>query len=113
MFYTNFIENKRQGLPRIDILRETPAALRFLSCEPLLEDLGPMNLSFIDWIIVGGESGPNARPIHPEWVRNIRDQARERLIPFFFKQWGGRNKKVTGSELDGHHYKGVPSMSLS
>ena len=106
------VENKKQGLPRIDTLRQTPAALRFLSCEPLLEDLGPMNLSFIDWIIVGGESGPNARPIKPEWVRSIRDQAEKRSIPFFFKQWGGRNKKAAGSELDGAYYKGVPAMSL-
>lgn len=83
------VENKKQGLPRIDTLRQTPAALRFLSCEPLLENLGPMNLSFIDWIIVGGESGPNARPIKPEWVRSIRDQAEKCSIPFFFKQWGG------------------------
>ena len=109
------VENKKQGLPRIDTLRQTPAALRFLSCEPLLEDLGPMNLSFIDWITVGGESGPNARPIKPEWVRSIRDQAEKRSIPFFFKQWGGwgadgkkRAKAANGRLLNGRTWDAMP-----
>jgi protein gp37 len=74
--------------PRIDILRGTPAAIRFLSIEPLLEDLGELNLDGIDWVIVGGESGPNARPMHPDWVRSIRDQCVAAGVPFFFKQWG-------------------------
>ena len=73
---------------RIDLLRETPAALRFLSLEPLLEDLGELDLAGIGWVIVGGESGPGARPMHPDWVRSIRDQCQAAGVPFFFKQWG-------------------------
>jgi protein gp37 len=73
---------------RIELLRQTPAALRFLSLEPLLEDLGTLNLEGIDWVIVGGESGPGARPMHPDWVRSIRDQCQAAGVPFFFKQWG-------------------------
>jgi protein gp37 len=73
---------------RIDALRKTPAAVRFLSLEPLLEDLGELDLTGIHWVICGGESGPNARPMHPEWVRSIRDQCVSAEVPFFFKQWG-------------------------
>lgn len=73
---------------RIDDLRETPAAVRFLSLEPLLEDLGVLDLRKIDWVIVGGESGPGARPTHPDWVRSIRDQCTAAAVPFFWKQWG-------------------------
>jgi protein gp37 len=73
---------------RIDILRTIPAAIRFLSVEPLLEDLGQLNLDGIHWVIVGGESGPNARPMHPNWVRSIRDQCQAAGVPFHFKQWG-------------------------
>jgi protein gp37 len=75
-------------LYRIDYLRQTPAAVRFLSLEPLLEDLGAINLEGIDWVIVGGESGKGARPMHPDWVRSIRDQCIAAGVPFFFKQWG-------------------------
>jgi protein gp37 len=81
------VEN-RGALPRIDHLRETPAALRFLSLEPLLEDLGTIDLSGIGWVIVGGESGHGSRPMHPAWVRSLRDQCVAAGVPFFFKQWG-------------------------
>lgn len=82
------VEDRRYGLPRIDLLRQTPAAVRFLSIEPLLEDLGPLDLAGIHWVIVGGESGPGARPMHPDWVRSLRDQCAEAGVPFLFKQWG-------------------------
>ena len=78
----------RARLARVDDLRATPAALRFLSLEPLLEDLGQIDLSGIDWVIAGGESGPRARPMHPDWARSLRDQCAAAGVPFFFKQWG-------------------------
>ncbi len=81
------VENRAQ-LQRIEALRRTPAAIRFLSLEPLLEDLGTIDLTGIHWVIVGGESGPNARPIHPDWVRSLRDQCLAAGVAFFFKQWG-------------------------
>ena len=82
------VEDRRHGLPRIDHLRRTPAALRFLSIEPLLEDLGEINLDGIGWVIVGGESGAGARPMEPDWARRVRDQCIAAGVPFFFKQWG-------------------------
>jgi protein gp37 len=82
------VENRKQGLPRIDALREIPASVRFLSVEPLLEDLGKIDLAGIHWVIVGGESGPGARPMHPDWARSLRDQCVDAGVPFFFKQWG-------------------------
>lgn len=99
---------------RIETL-ETAARLgavrhAFLSVEPLLEDLGDLNLEHIDWVIVGGESGKNARPMQPEWVRNVRDQCLAEDTPFFFKQWGGRNKKRAGRELDGRTYDANPCV---
>lgn len=84
---------------RIDELRETPAAVRFLSLEPLLEDLGELDLTGLHWVIVGGESGPNARPMHPDWARSIRDQCQAAGVPFFFKQWG--NQHPNGQVLRG------------
>lgn len=105
------VEDRRYGLPRIDELRGARAAVRFLSVEPLLEDLGAIELDGIDWVIVGGESGPGARPMHPAWVRSIRDQCREAGIPFFFKQWGGTRKKLTGRELDGRVHDEFPAAS--
>ncbi len=102
------VENKEHGLPRIDLLRDTPAQVRFLSVEPLLEDLGAMNLKNIHWVIVGGESGPGARPMNAEWVRNIRAQCRGAKVAFFFKQWGGVRKKETGRELDKRTYDDLP-----
>src|SRR5438105_2004044 len=86
------VEDRRHGLPRIDHLRAAPAAVRFLSIEPLLEDLGELNLDGIHWVIVGGESGPGARPMNPDWARSIRDQCADASVPFFFKQWGGVRK---------------------
>lgn len=83
------VENRRHGVPRIDVLRHIPAKIRFLSCEPLLEDLGAMDLTGIHWVIVGGESGPKARPMHPDWARAIRVQCDAQGATFFFKQWGG------------------------
>ncbi len=103
------VENKKHGLPRIDHLRQAPAAVRFLSVEPLLEDLGPTNLDGISWVIVGGESGAGARPMAEEWVLSIRDQCRQAGVPFFFKQWGGWNKKAAGRLLDGRTYDEMPA----
>ena len=106
------VENRTHGLPRIDALRGTKAGLRFLSIEPLLEDLGPLDLSGIDWVIVGGESGPSARPIDTAWVMSIRDQCKTQGVPFFFKQWGGTRKHLAGRLLDGKTYDEFPPVSL-
>lgn len=107
------VENKKHGLPRIDILRETPAVVRFLSIEPLLEDLGEINLKGIHWVIVGGESGAGARPMNKEWVISLRDQCQTAAVPFFFKQWGGFNKAKSGRELDGVTYDEMPAKSAA
>lgn len=107
------VENRRHGLPRIDHLRAAPARIRFLSVEPLLEDLGSLDLSGISWVIVGGESGHGARPIHPDWVRSIRDQCVSAGVPFFFKQWGGVRKKVTGRTLDGTTHDEMPILGAN
>jgi len=101
------VENN-QVVQRIDDLRKTSAFIKFLSLEPLLTDLGELNLNSIDWVIAGGESGPNARPIKKEWVLNIKDQCKTHGIPFFFKQWGGRNKKANGCLIDGESFKQLP-----
>jgi protein gp37 len=106
------VEDKKHGLPRIDDLRRAPAAVRFLSVEPLLEDLGDLDLSGIHWVIVGGESGPGARPIQKEWVISIRNQCREQNVPFFFKQWGGVRKKTTGRLLQGRTYDEYPPREV-
>jgi protein gp37 len=104
------VENRRHGLPRIEHLRESPARIRFLSIEPLLEDLGDLNLTGISWAIVGGESGPKARKMDPKWVERIYRQCREQKIPFFFKQWGGTRKKRTGRLLHGRTYDEMPKI---
>jgi protein gp37 len=93
---------------RIDDLRRVPAAVRFLSLEPLLGPLPDLNLTGIDWVIVGGESGPHARPMEEAWVRDLRDQCAEARVPFFFKQWGGTRKKKTGRILDGRAHDAAP-----
>lgn len=93
---------------RIDCLRGVNANIRFLSCEPLLGPLGKLNLDGIDWVIAGGESGPGARPMRKEWVTEIRDQCVEQGVPFFFKQWGGANKKKAGRTLDGKIWSQTP-----
>lgn len=104
------VEDRRWGLPRIDELRETTARVKFLSVEPLLEDLGQIDLDGIDWVIVGGESGLGARPMKPEWALSIRDQCRDAGVPFFFKQWGGLRKKIAGRELEGRTYDELPEF---
>jgi protein gp37 len=93
---------------RIELLRQTEAHIKFLSLEPLLEDVGILDLTDISWVIVGGESGPGARPVQADWVRNIREQCRMQNVPFFFKQWGGFNKKKNGRILDGKIWNEVP-----
>jgi protein gp37 len=94
---------------RIDHLRQTGANIKFLSLEPLLGPLSHLNLAGIDWVIVGGESGPGARPIKKEWVTEIRDQCLSSNVPFFFKQWGGVNKKKAGRELQGRTWDQLPA----
>lgn len=105
------VENRTHGLPRVEQLRQTPTRVRFLSIEPLLEDLGTLDLSNINWVIVGGESGPGARPMQPEWVRGIRDQCKSAGVAFFFKQWGGVRKSEHGRELDGNTYSDFPARA--
>jgi protein gp37 len=103
------VENRKHGLPRIEHLRQAPAAVRFLSVEPLLEDLGAVNLAGIHWVIVGGESGHGARPLQADWVRSLRDQCQTASVPFFFKQWGGVHKGRAGRELDGRTHDALPA----
>ncbi len=104
------VENRSQGLPRLDALRETPAAMRFASIEPLLEDLGPFDLTAIDWVIAGGESGPGARPMREDWLLGILHQCRRQGVPFFFKQWGGARKSRNGRLLLGRTYDEFPGQ---
>jgi protein gp37 len=105
------VENRQHGLPRVDLLRQSPAKVRFLSIEPLLEHLGRINLKGINWVIVGGESGPGARPMDATWVRSIRAQCRAADVAFFFKQWGGVRKSETGRSLDGRTYSEFPERA--
>lgn len=105
------VEDQRYGLPRIEHLRHVNAKTRFLSIEPLLEDLGEIDLTGIHWVIVGGESGPNARPMQKEWVLSIKAQCEKAGISFFFKQWGGKNKKKAGRILDGQIWGQTPETS--
>jgi protein gp37 len=102
------VEDIRYGVPRIEHLRSAPAAIRFLSIEPLLEDLGVIDLSEIDWVIVGGESGMGARPMEESWVSSLLRQSRKASVPFFFKQWGGVQKKRNGRKLRGRTYDEFP-----
>jgi len=99
-------------IKRIDTLRKVPASIKFLSIEPMLSPLPNLNLFNIDWVIVGGESGQKARPIKEEWVIDVRNQCEENHIPFFFKQWGGKNKKVSGKILQGEIYCQMPESAL-
>jgi protein gp37 len=103
------VEDQKYGLPRIKHLQATSARVRFLSIEPLLEHLGRFDLSKISWAIVGGESGPGARPMKKEWVVSVRDLCRDYHVPFFFKQWGGVRKKRNGRLLDDRTYDEYPS----
>jgi protein gp37 len=100
-------------LNRIDDLRKTGALVKFISFEPLLDSVGEINLSGIDWVIVGGESGPGARPIEESWVLEIQSICQMQDIPFFFKQWGGVNKKKNGRELRGKKFSEMPPMMVS
>jgi protein gp37 len=102
------VEDKKYGLPRVEHLRAAPAKVRFLSVEPLLEDLGELDLTGIHWVIAGGESGRKPRPMEAEWVRSVRDQCQPQGVAFFFKQWGGTNKKAAGREIDGRTWDEMP-----
>jgi protein gp37 len=107
------VEDRRYGLPRIPFLRRVTSWVRFLSVEPLLEDLGEIPLEGIDWVILGGESGRGARPMRPEWAISVRDQCRAAGVPFFFKQWGGVWKKRAGRKLEGRFWNGMPRQALT
>jgi len=96
------------ALGRVNDLRLVPAAVRFLSCEPLLGPLPDLDLTDIGWVIAGGESGPHARPVNPSWLRQLRDLSLAADVPYFFKQWGGRTPKIGGRELDGRTWNGMP-----
>src|SRR6185437_11944730 len=98
---------------RIRHLQEAPAGVRFLSIEPLIGPMGKINLTGIDWVIVGGESGPRARPMKQEWVREVRDQCQEKGVAFFFKQWGGLRPKAGGRLLDGCEWNQFPQIHQS
>ncbi len=110
------VENRKHGIPRISILQRIASRVRFLSVEPLLEDVGALDLSGISWVIVGGESGPHARPMRAEWARSVRDQCDRAGVAFFFKQWGTygddgvrRAKQANGRKLDGCTYDHMPA----
>lgn len=112
------VEDRKYGVPRIDHLRRVDARVRFLSIEPLLQDLGPLDLRGIHWVIVGGESGANARPMKPEWAQNVRRQCEGAGVAFFFKQWGawgadGRrhSKAANGRELEGRIWSNYPQAT--
>lgn len=105
------VEDKRYGVPRINHLQDALARIRFLSVEPLLEDLGQIDIRGIDWVIVGGESGPGARPMEKAWVERIKDQCEHAGASFFFKQWGGVQKSKTGRLLNGDTYNDMPARS--
>jgi protein gp37 len=107
------VEDKKHGLPRIDHLRAAPAVIRFLSIEPLLEDLGDFDMSEIDWAIVGGESGPGARPMEKVWVERILKLCKEQRAAFFFKQWGGVQKSKTGRLLNGRTHDDMPERMVA
>ena len=111
------VEDQEYGVPRIALLRQVSAKIRFLSVEPLLEDLGDLDLTNIHWVIVGGESGAKARPMQKEWVEDIRIQCEEANVAFFFKQWGGwgadgkkRAKRYNGRELNGRTWDQMPGL---
>jgi len=101
------VENQR-FYHRIDTLRKIPASIRFLSLEPLLSSMSSLPLEGFSWVVVGGESGPGSRPMKAEWVRDIRDQCRNAKVAFFFKQWGGPRKDITGRVLDGRLWNAMP-----
>ncbi|HXQ15344.1 MAG TPA: phage Gp37/Gp68 family protein [Caulobacteraceae bacterium] len=103
----------RTRLSRVRHLREAPASVRFLSIEPLIGRIGKLDLTSIDWVIVGGESGPGARPVDPDWVREVRDECQAAGVAFFFKQWGGIRPKAGGRALDGREWSEYPCQHRS
>ena len=103
----------RKALIRLTHLKQARASVRFISFEPLLEDLAAIDLTNINWAIAGGESGPGARPAMPEWIRSIRDQCKSQKVAFFFKQWGGRTPKSRGNTLDGRHWLQFPRVAMT
>jgi protein gp37 len=112
------VEDKKHGIPRLDYLRSIPATVRFVSVEPLLEDLGPVDFTNIHWVIVGGESGPHARPMRSEWAENVRRYAKSAGAAYFFKQWGTwgadgvkRSKSLNGRKLNGKTYDEYPEFT--
>jgi protein gp37 len=105
------VENMRWAV-RADYLRTVPAAVRFISAEPLLGPLDTLDLDGIDWLIAGGESGPRHRPMQEEWVRSLRDRCEEAGVSFFFKQWGGRTSKTGGRTLDGREHSAMPTAAI-
>ncbi len=105
------IENEAAADKRLSYLQEIPAIVRFLSCEPLLGPVNHLDLSNIHWVIAGGESGPNYRPVEAAWIRDLRDQCLEAGVAFFFKQWGGRTSKSQGRELDGEFWSQFPDVA--
>jgi protein gp37 len=107
------VEDRRFGVPRIEHLLNAKVAMKFLSIEPLLEDLGDINISGVNWVIVGGESGPGARVMRKAWVERIFKLCRRNKIPFFFKQWGGVHKSSAGRKLNGRTYDEMPSVSTT
>jgi protein gp37 len=114
------VEDRRYGVPRIDLLRQINAAVRFLSVEPLLRDVGVLDLHGIHWVIVGGESGHKARPMQPAWAENVRRQAIQQGVAFFFKQWGAwgadgvrRDKKRNGRDLGGRQWSELPGQATA
>lgn len=114
------VEDRKYGVPRIDHLRKVPASIRFLSVEPLLADVGALDLTDIHWVIVGGESGPKARPMKTEWADAVRLQCQEQGVAFFFKQWGGwgadgkkRAKAANGRELNGRTWDEMPVTAVA
>jgi len=114
------VENRKHGVPRVAYLRQVPARTRFLSVEPLLEDVGALDLSDIHWVIVGGESGPKARPMKQEWAESVRLQCDQQRVAFFFKQWGGwgadgkrRAKHANGRLLNGRTWDDMPAAAAS
>jgi protein gp37 len=107
------VEDRKYGLPRVDLLRRAPAAVKFLSVEPLLEDLGDVNFEGINWVIVGGESGHGARPMDEAWVLKIKQQCHDSKAAFFFKQWGGVHKSRTGRLLEGRTFDEMPKREAA
>jgi protein gp37 len=106
------IENKR-WVRRADYLRQVPAAVRFISAEPLLGPLVGLKLEGIDWLIAGGESGHGYRPVNVEWIRDLRDRCQDDGVPFFFKQWGGRTSKAQGRVLDEREWSEMPQRRIA